>query len=256
MNEVIVERHEGWCELILNRPERKNAVEGRLARALGEALSRIEADAEIRSVVLRGAGGAFCSGLDTKAFSERPAPAWVAEFPAAWESVHASLLSSRKVWIVALERYAINGGASLALAGDLLVCGRGAFLQVGEVAIGMAAPRIAAWLALRHSEAVAARLCLTAERVGAGELLRLGIATELADDEQVVGQARERAMAIARYPAGSVAAVKSGMRAATMRMPAGEWMPACARHDAFAGRPLGNVQSNRDARDGRERNAE
>lgn len=238
MNEITVEKHQGWCELILNRPERKNAIEGNLARGLKDALASLETDEDIRAVVLRGAGGAFCSGLDTKAFGEMPKPDWVAGFPALWESVHTALMSSNKVWIVALERYAINGGASLALAGDLLVCGRSAFLQVGEITIGMAAPRIASWLALRHSESVAARLCLTGERIAADDLVRLGIATEVAEDDKVVERACERARLIANFPAQSVQAVKSGMRAATMRMPAREWSQACAKHDVFAGKPL------------------
>ncbi|WP_418320092.1 enoyl-CoA hydratase/isomerase family protein [Piscinibacter sakaiensis] len=247
MNAVILEKHQGWCELILNRPEKKNAVEGSLAAALLEAVATIEKDDDIRCVLLRGAGGAFCSGFDTKEFGATPKPQWLAEFPALWESVHTALVSSRKVWIVGLERYAINGGASLALAGDLMVCGRSAFLQVGEIAIGMAAPRNAAWLALRHTEAVAARLCLTGDRIAADDLVRLGIATEQVDDDQVLDRARERARAIGGYPAHSVAAVKSGMRAASMLMPAGEWMKACARHDPLSGRPIGKVQANKQA---------
>ncbi|MBO9353073.1 enoyl-CoA hydratase/isomerase family protein [Bordetella petrii] len=231
MTAVILERHDGWAELVLNRPERKNAIDGTLARSLHAALADLESDGSIRAVVLRGAGGAFCSGLDVKAFGAQPQPEWKAGFPELWDAVHTRMLGSRKVWVVALERYAINGGAALALAGDLLVCGGTAFLQVGEIAIGMAAPRNAAWLALRHSEAVAARVCLLGERIGAAELLRLGIASEVVDDETVLERARELACKIAAFPATSVAEVKSGMRAATMQMPAEHWLRACAQAD-------------------------
>ncbi|RCW63619.1 enoyl-CoA hydratase/isomerase family protein [Pseudorhodoferax soli] len=247
MDVVLLEKHPGWCELILNRPDRKNAVEGTLASALKDAIAQIEEDQDIRAVVLRGAGGAFCSGLDTKAFSAEPKPDWVAGWPSLWESVHTALVSSKKVWLVALERYAINGGAALALAGDLMVCGRSAFLQVGEISIGMAAPRIAAWLALRHSEAVAARLCLTAERIPADDLVRLGIGTECVEDDQVLARTRERATAIAAFPANAVAAVKSGMRAATLHMPPAAWSKACTEFDVFGGKPLGPVKSNKSA---------
>ncbi len=234
MTAVILDIHDGWAELILNRPERKNAIEGTLAHSLHAALQRLEQEPEVRAVVLRGAGGAFCSGLDVKAFGEEPAPSWKAEFPALWEAVHNQLLGSRKVWIVALERYAINGGAALALAGDLLVCGSKAFLQVGEIAIGMAAPRNAAWLALRHSEAVAARVCLMGDRLGAAELLRLGLATEVVEDEDVVARAQAVAQRIAAFPAHSVQAIKTGMRAATLQMPPDQWMQACAQADPLS----------------------
>ncbi|MDA7416028.1 enoyl-CoA hydratase/isomerase family protein [Xenophilus arseniciresistens] len=234
MTAVLLDIHDGWAELILNRPERKNAIEGQLAQAMHEALDRLAPEDSVRAVVLRGAGGAFCSGLDVKAFNADPPAPWKAGFAVLWDAVHNQLLASRKVLITALERYAINGGAALALAGDLMVCGRSAFLQVGEIGIGMAAPRNAAWLALRHSEAVAARVCLMGDRVGAAELLRLGIATEVVDDETVLARAQAMAQAIAAFPAHSVQAVKSGMRAATMQMPTGRWMEACAKSDAFS----------------------
>jgi len=231
MSAVILDVHDGWAELVLNRPERKNAIEGTLAQAMHDALQQLERDDNVRAVVLRGQGGAFCSGLDVKAFGAEPAPDWKAGFPSLWEAVHLQLLASRKVLVVALERYAINGGAALALAGDLMVCGEGAFLQVGEIGIGMAAPRNAAWLALRHGEAVAARVCLLGERIGAADLLRLGIATEVAPDHAVVARAQAVARAVAAFPAHSVHAIKSGMRAATLQMPPAEWMAACARFD-------------------------
>ena len=59
---------------------------------------------------------------------------------------HSALFNCTKPIVGALERYAINGGAALAIARDYLVAGEQAFLQVGEVQIGMAAPYNMAWL--------------------------------------------------------------------------------------------------------------
>ncbi|RWA46819.1 enoyl-CoA hydratase [Cupriavidus sp. UYMSc13B] len=216
---VLLQRHAGWAELVLNRPARRNAVDMSLARALGDAIETLAADDSVCAVLLRGADGAFCSGLDLQALQAEPGG--LAAFAPVWERVHLGLLHSRKAWVVALERHAINGGAALALAGDLLVCGAGAFLQIGEVRLGMAAPRNADWLALRHAEAVAARLCLLGDRVPAPELLRLGIATEMIDDTRVLDRARSLAATIGGFPADGVAAIKGGMRAATMRMASG-----------------------------------
>ncbi|MBU4609417.1 enoyl-CoA hydratase/isomerase family protein [Achromobacter sp. GG226] len=222
-------RHDGWADVVLNRPERRNAIEGTLAADLGEALRTVNADAEVRAIVLRGAGSAFCSGLDLKAFAAEPAPAWKAGFAQAWDDVHGLLLESPKVLVVALERYAINGGAALALAGDVLIAGETAYLQVGEIQIGMAAPRNLAWLVLRHSEAVAARLALLGERVAAPELLRLGVATEVVPDADVVTRAHALAAQIGAYPAAGVAAVKTALRAARAQMPPRDWLGACAQ---------------------------
>jgi enoyl-CoA hydratase/carnithine racemase len=207
-------RHDGWAEVVLNRPERRNAIDGTLAQDLQAALDAVREDASLRAVVLRGAGGSFCSGLDLKAFGATPRPDWVADFPARWRRMHATLASLDAVLLVALERHAINGGAALAIAGDLAVCGDDAFLQVAEVRLGMAAPNNLAWLRLRHPASVAARLVLTGDRVGAAELLRLGVVTEVVEPDRVVPRCLERAAEIATYPAEGVRAIKAALRAA------------------------------------------
>lgn len=228
---VQIDRHTGWAELTLNRPAQRNAIDLAMARALGDAIANLEADDGVQVVVLRGAAGAFSSGLDLKAIQAHPDPAGVS-FAELWLRVHQGLMTSGKVWIVALERHAINGAAALAIAGDWLVCGESAFLQIAEIKLGMAAPRNVAWLALRHSEAVAARLCLLGDRVGAAELLRLGIATEVRPDDAVVARARELAQTVSAYPASGIAAVKRGLRAAHTRRAPGEWFDACTPTEA------------------------
>lgn len=223
---VLVSRHDGWAEITLNRPETRNAIDMPTAEALADAAQALEQDHAIRAIVLRGASGAFCSGLDLQAL--RNHRDGLAGFAARWDRVHAALIASRKVWIVALERHAVNGGAALALAGDLLVCGEGAFMQIAEIRIGMNAPRNIAWLALRHGEAVAARLCLLGERVPATELLRLGIATEVVADEEVLARARAMAATVAGFPMEAVQTIKGTLRAASARMAVGQWVAACS----------------------------
>lgn len=222
-SEVLLERHEGWAEIVLNRPERRNAIDGALADGLLGAVTAVQADASIRAVVLRGAGGAFCSGLDLTAFNATPKPDWTAGFGVLWRRVHVALASLRPVLLVALERYAINGGAALALAGDLCVCGENAFLQVAEIRLGMGAPNNLAWLRLRHPESVAARLVLTGDRIGAAELLRLNVVTEVVADTAVLERCRERAAAIAAFPAEGVARIKPALRAASLGGSAEDW---------------------------------
>lgn len=235
MNPVIIERHDGWVELVLNRPERRNAIEGTLALAMREALSELNADAGVRVVLLRGAGGAFCSGLDIKAFNTDPQPPWAATFRETWDEVHCRLIESPKVFVGALEKYAINGGAALAIACDLLVAGRSATLQVGEIQIDMAAPKNVAWLVLKHGEAAAARLCLLGDRMDAATMLREHLACEVADDDQVVTRARALAERIAAFPPNGVPRIKTALRAAAAGMRARDWFAHAAAHDPLAG---------------------
>lgn len=206
--------HGAWAELVLNRPERKNAITGPMGNAMAEALAAVNEDEAIQVLLLRGAGGAFCSGLDLKAFNADPAPDWLPEFQHIWRAAHSGLFNCRVPIIGALERYAINGGAALALACDLLITGREAFLQVGEVQIGMAAPYNLAWLALRHPETVSARLAMIGQRHSGEMLLNLGIAWECVDDDKVLATATVLAETMSAYPAGTSRKIKAGIRAA------------------------------------------
>jgi len=219
---VILDLHEGWAEIRLSRPDRRNAITGPLGTELAEALGTVAGRDDQRAVVLAGAGGAFCSGLDLDDFRAQPAPVWVADFPTTWRAVHRRLFECPHVIVGALERFAINGGAALALACDLLIAGEDAFLQVGEVRLGMTAPYNLAWLRLRHSEAVAARLALLGERVSARELDRLGLVHRVVEPDRVLTTARDLAASVAAHPEGAPAAIKRTLRALTATT-ADEW---------------------------------
>jgi enoyl-CoA hydratase/carnithine racemase len=205
--------HDGWAELILNRPDRKNAITGPLGIAMAECLATVNDDASIQVLVLRGAGGSFCSGLDLKEFNADPAPDWLPEFQQIWRGAHRALFDCKVPIIGAMERYAINGGAALALACDLLIVGRESFLQVGEVQIGMAAPYNMAWLALRHPESVAARLAMVGRRHNGDALQSMGVAYDCVEDTEVLNAATELATAMSEYPADGSRKIKSGARA-------------------------------------------
>ena len=204
--------HDGWAELVLNRPERRNAIDGDLGMALAGALRALDTDDAVRAILLRGAEGAFCSGLDLKAFRADPPPEWLPRFNVIWRAVHTALYDCRKPIVAALQRYAINGGAALALAADLLVAGETAFLQVGEVQMGMSAPFNIAWLRLRHPESVTAQLTLTGRRFTGPELAALGVAYACVSDDEVLGRAQQLAAEIASFPAGAVVGIKATIR--------------------------------------------
>lgn len=213
MTAVETVSHDGWVEVVLNRPEKKNAINGPFGEALAAALQAASDDEAVQAIVLRGAGGAFCSGLDLTEFNADPKPEWHPRFGAIWRGAHKALFECQKPIIAALERYAINGGAALALAADVLIVGEGAFLQVGEIKLGMAAPYNIAWLRLRYAEHIAATLALSGRRFHGPELLSLGVAYECVTDETVTQRACELAAEMAGYPPGAGVRIKTMMRA-------------------------------------------
>lgn len=210
---VRLQKHTGWAEVILTRPDRRNAIDGPLGVALGAAINDADEDPNTCVVLLRGDGGSFCSGLDLDAFNADPPPGWRAEFPTIWRSAHRALFNCRKPIICALERYAINGGAALALAADILIAGEGAWLQVGEARLGMAAPYNLAWATLRLPEAVISRLIYIGDRITAPELKSLGIAHRVVQDVEVRAEAEKMCAEMATWPRGGLERIKAGVRA-------------------------------------------
>ena len=130
---VIVERVGSRLDIVLNRPDRKNSITQQLAVELRDAFLNVPSEAGC--ILLSGSGGAFCSGIDLKIagadLKNEPLTAWV--------EVHAAIYKCRVPVVVALERYAINAGAALALAANIVVAGESSFLQVGEIAMGVPA---------------------------------------------------------------------------------------------------------------------
>lgn len=231
--------------ITLNRPERRNALNGPLADRLAAAVEEVNADPAVSVVVLRGAGGAFCSGLDLKQFAADPPPAWVASFSERWQRVHRALFDSDKILVGALERAAVNGGAALALACDFLIAGRTAFLQVGEIQQGMAAPMNLAWLRLRHSEALAARVALLGDRIGGPALEALGLAHEVVDDDAVIEAADRLAARLAGHDQAGVRRIKTMVRRLGVDATAEEWFGQAVAVDPGGGHRSAPVAARR-----------
>ena len=230
MSDVIVTRHENWAEIGLNRPARRNAVTDVTAAELHDALVIFKRDAGIKSLVIYGEGPSFCSGMDLKALGPDGPEAARQRFPGLWTAIHEELMEMPMPMIIALEGAAMNAGAALALSGDLLIAARSAFIQTGEPQMGMPVTRNAAWLVLRHGEATAMRFVLMADRVGAEELLRRGVAMEVVDDGAALARARAIAARIAGFPDGARKG-KAAVRLSTMRKGAQDWFGPAAAAD-------------------------
>jgi enoyl-CoA hydratase/carnithine racemase len=214
---------DGVAVIELNRPHRKNALIPPMLDELAAAVDSAGADPGVRVVLLCGAGGSFCSGLDLTEYNAEPPPAWAATAGESIRAAHTALGACPHPIVVALERYAINGGAAFALAGDLIVAGRASWLQIAEVRIGMNAPMNLAWLVARYPMSTVLQIVLTGDRIDGPDLHRLGIAYEVVGDDSVRARAEELATSIAAFPAG-----------AAQRLKASAWRLA----ERFGGGPL------------------
>jgi methylglutaconyl-CoA hydratase len=192
---LLTERRGAVAVLTLNRPEVRNALSPALVAALREALDALEPDDAVRAVVLTGAGGAFSSGADLenlRALASASSEANKRDSLALAATLH-RLYTFPKPVVAAVEGAAVAGGAGLATACDLVVCGAGARLGYTEVRLGFVAAIVGVFLVRAVGEKHARELLLTGRLVDAGHAHRVGLVNEVVPD----GEALERAVALA-----------------------------------------------------------
>jgi enoyl-CoA hydratase len=187
---------EGAAALVtIDRPERRNAVDGATAAALLEAYERFAADDEARVMVLTGAGGeAFCAGADLKALDtlDPDAPAGPMGF---------TRLTPAKPAIAAIGGWCVAGGLELALWCDLRVADERARFgclerRWGVPLIDGGTQRLPRVVGLGR----ALDLILTGRTVDAAEALGIGLVNEVVPAGRQVARALEIAEAIAAFP--------------------------------------------------------
>ncbi len=188
---VLMEREGPVTVVTIDRPERRNAVDGPTAAALARAFRAFDADQDAAVAVLTGAGGAFCAGADLKAIASG-APPRVA--PDGDGPMGPTRLRLSKPVLAAIEGPAVAGGLELAIWCDLRVAAEGAVLGVlsrraGVPLIDLGTIRLPRLVG--HGRAM--DLVLTGRAVGATEALAMGLVDRVVPD----GTARQAAVALA-----------------------------------------------------------
>ena len=213
--QVRLDVRDGRAEIVLDRPDRRNALDVPTVELLREHLGTLRESPGLRVVLLRSEGPSFCSGIDLKAVPADDSAPWLAAYFRAWLEVHVALAELPVPVVAVLHGAAVNAGAALALAADLLVAEEDALLQLGEIHQGLAAPIGIGWLARRHTPALARRIALVGDRIPAGELVRLGIAHDCVPPGQGLDGGRRLAETLAGHPVRGVTRMLAGCDAAT-----------------------------------------
>ena len=203
MDPVRVEQRGPVTVVIIDRPERRNAVDGPTAAALSRAFREFDADQDAKVAVLWGANGTFCAGADLKAVSSGDNANVVTEDGDG--PMGPSRMRLSKPVIAAVEGYAVAGGFELALWCDLRVAAGDSTFGVFNRRWGV--PLIdggTVRLPRLIGEGRALDLILTGRPVGAGEAYELGIVNRLCDPGEALDVAEDLAAEIARWPQACV----------------------------------------------------
>src|SRR5476651_699939 len=187
--------------IALNRPEKRNAVDGPMAAELLRAFHSFEADAALRIAILWGAGGHFCAGADLAAIGDPARGHTLDPEGGGAGPMGPSRLSLSKPLIAAVSGYAVAGGLELALLADLRVVEQDAIFGVfcrrwGVPLIDGGTVRLPRLI----GESRALDLVLTGRPVGSAEALAMGLANRVVPTGTARPCAENLAREIAAWP--------------------------------------------------------
>lgn len=207
------EKDGGVATVTLNRPDVYNALSVKMGEEFCAVLAEAASDADVRSVVLTGAGNAFCSGGDLKAANEaRARGEAVPYFRALTDAFHRMIIDMRRLpkpILGSLNGAAGGGGFSLAMACDLRIASDRAKLKQGYTSAGLTPD--GGWTAVVPALiglAKASELVYLDPVIDAQEALRLGLVNYVVPPDDLVAETRRLAEQLAAGPTASFARAK------------------------------------------------
>lgn len=180
-----------------NRPHRLNAINESLLKGFIDQLKAAQKDPDVRSVILTGAGRAFCAGEDLKETSSgKTFKQWTIEVDAL-QDVQRVILGLGKPLIAAVNGYAVGGGLEFALSCDIRIAAEDAQFGFPETSVGLTVTTAGTKLITQIvGLGKAKELILTGRFIDAQEALGMGLVNKVVDRESLIDQAMETCRSI------------------------------------------------------------
>ena len=194
--------------LTLNRPEKRNALDTALSRALLEALRAADGEDGVRCVVLTGAGPGFCAGADLSEFKGLRDPKAAETRADLTMQLHLAFSKMVTPVVTAINGAAMGGGAGLAIAGDLALIAASAKLGYPETKHGIVAAIVMANLVRQIGRKAAFELVALGEPIDAKRALALGMVNRVVPGTKLMSEARALAEQVAAVSRPAMAQTK------------------------------------------------
>ncbi|HHT9123171.1 MAG TPA: enoyl-CoA hydratase/isomerase family protein [Candidatus Wunengus sp. YC63] len=194
---IKVEKKKEIGIITLNRPEARNALNRKMIQELGDALTELENDLQIRVIIITG-NKDFCAGADIKEMHAIK-PEEIEAFCSWGHKVFDKLEGMGKPVIAAITGFALGGGCELALACDIRIAGESAQFGQPEVNLGLI-PGFGGTQRLSRLVGIgkAKEIILTGEIINAKEAASIGLVNSVVKDEELLAKAEEMAQIIAQ----------------------------------------------------------
>lgn len=211
MSELLIENHGAVRVLTMNRPDKLNALNFALTRALLDGLKAADADDSVHCVILAGAGRGFCAGADTSEFKDLTPEnqKLVEERAALTMSLHRLFSQMSKPVISAINGFAMGGGAGLALACDMAVAGQGAKIAYPEVKHGIVAAIVMPNLVRQVGRKAAFELIATGQTISGARAVELGMINRVVPDDKLMEETLALAQTVAGFSRQAMSTTKS-----------------------------------------------
>ena len=197
---ILYDVKDGIAYITLNQPQKLNAFHLPMYREICQAIEASGEDPEVRVVVLRGSGRAFCVGRDFKYSADLQMESGVSAWRRGYKGFNRVVLANTKMIISQVQGYALGGGGTLALLCDLTFAASGAKFGYPETRHGIAS-RTMMWpwtLGVKVANEVVA----SGRLVLADECLQLHLVNEVVPADQLEARVEQVARAIANAPPG------------------------------------------------------
>lgn len=217
-DDIRTEPHDGWRKLILNAPERLNAVNAPMLTRLLSALSEAEADPACRALLLTGAGRGFCAGQELGP-DVTPGPNGAPDLEHLAGTYHHEVVrrlrASRLPVVCAVNGVAAGAGASFALACDIVLAAKTARFVQAFVKIGLVPDSGASFFLTRMvGDARARALAMLGDAIDGETAASWGLIWKAVDSDALMPDAEALTATLAKGPTASLAAMKRMFAAA------------------------------------------
>lgn len=181
---------DGNATLMLNRPDVHNAFDPEMVQGLSESLEALDTDANVRSVVLVGAGTSFSAGADIGHMKKSASYSRKQNYESALASARMlyRLYTLSKPTIACIRGAVRGGGCGLVAACDIAIAARTATFRLSEVKLGIIPAMISPYVIQAMGARMAHRYMLSGEEFDSAEAYRIGFVHDICEDEELNGK--------------------------------------------------------------------
>jgi 2-(1,2-epoxy-1,2-dihydrophenyl)acetyl-CoA isomerase len=217
-DQILVERDGAISRIILNRPDKLNALTAVMSDEMAEAFERAGDDDEVRAVVLTGAGRGFCAGQDLSEFEAAyragQRPDIREHLERGYHRLIPMIVETPKPVIAGVNGVAAGAGISLAAACDIRIASEQARFTQAFVKIGLVPDSGGTWLLPRLvGPAKALELSMTGEVIDAPEALRIGLVSKVVENDSFEEELASTAARLAALPTSAIGETKALLQA-------------------------------------------